>query len=36
MDVIKNLSSMGMELSDIAKATKLTEAEVSKIIDEKN
>ena len=35
-DIIKNLSSMGMELSDIAKATKLTEAEVSKIIDEKN
>ena len=35
-DIIKNLSSMGMALSDIAKATKLTEAEVSKIIDEKN
>ena len=35
-EIIKNLSSMGMALSDIAKATKLTEAEVSKIIDEKN
>ena len=35
-NIIKNLSSMGMPLSDIAKATELSEAEVSKIINEKN
>ena len=35
-DIIKNLSSMGMALSDIAKAVKLSEKEVNEIINEKN
>ena len=35
-NIIKNLSSMGMPLSDIAKATELSEAEVSKIINGKD
>ena len=35
-DIIKNLSSMGMTLADIAKAVKLSEKEVNEIINEKN
>ena len=35
-DIIKSLSSMGMPLSDIARVVKLSEEEVSKIINGKN